>query len=177
MVTGNLDADSLRIIPDLDTSILDKLLLFKAAPRVSHFPEKHVLEATVRQELPHFAAYLVALNPPEHVIDADPRYGVSRYHHPFLKDAAGESNDSSTVREIIQKFLADHPRDFEGTAVELLQLLFIEDTNKILLGGSGSNRARWMSIQLGKLEAKGDGFVETVSYRNRNKIWRIKKSL
>ena len=176
MVTGNLDADSLRIIPDLDTSILDKLLLFKAAPRVSHFPEKHELEAIVRRELPHLAAYLVSYSPPERVLDPDPRYGVARYHHPFLKQAAGESQDASTVREIIQKFLVDHPRDFEGTAVELLQQLYIEDTNKLLLGGAGSNRARWMSIQLGKLEAKGDGFVQTINYRNRNKIWRIKKN-
>jgi hypothetical protein len=175
MVTGNLDADSLRIIPDLDTSILDKLLLFKAAPRVSHFPEKHQLEAIVRQELPHLAAYLVEYSPPSHVIDADPRYGVARYHHPFLKQAAGESQDSATVREVIQKHLTDRPKDFEGTAVELLQELLIDDANKIILGGSGTNRARWMSIQLGKLEAKGDGFVGTISYRNRNKIWRIKK--
>lgn len=176
MVTGNLDADSLRIIPDLDTSILDKLLLFKAAPRVSHFPEKHQLEAIVRQELPHLAAYLVAYNPPEHVLDQDPRYGVARYHHPFLKQAAGDSNDSSTVRELIQIFLKDHPRDFEGTAVELMQLLLVDEGTRALLGSAGSNRARWMSIQLGKLEAKGDGFVETIGYRNRNKIWKIKKT-
>ena len=176
MVTGNLDADSLRIIPDLDTSILDKLLLFKAAPRVSHFPEKHQLEAIVRQELPHLAAYLVAYTPPEHVMDQDPRYGVARYHHTFLKQAAGDSNDSSTVRELIQIFLKDHPRDFEGTAVELMQLLLVDEGTRALLGSAGSNRARWMSIQLGKLEAKGDGFVETIGYRNRNKIWKIKKT-
>ena len=177
MVTGNLDADSLRIIPDLDTSILDKLLLFKAAPRVSHFPEKHQLEAIVRQELPHLAAYLISYTPPAHVLDADPRYGVARYHHPFLKQAAGESGDASTVRELIQIFLKDHPRDFEGTAVELMQLLLVDEGTRAILGSAGSNRARWMSIQLGKLEAKGDGFVETVGYRNRNKVWRIKKAV
>jgi hypothetical protein len=176
MVTGNLDADSLRIIPELDTSILDKLLLFKAAPRVSHFPEKHQLEAIVREELPHLAAYLVAYTPPENVIDQDPRYGVSRYHHPFLKQVAGDSNDSSTVRELIQIFLKDYPRDFEGTAVELMQEMFTDESTRHLLGHSGTNRARWMSIQLGKLEAKGDGFVKTVGHRNRNKVWRIKKN-
>jgi len=177
MVTGNLDADSLRILPDLDTSILDKLLLFKAAPRVSHFPEKHELEEIVRKELPHLAAWLIDWDPPENVIDPDPRYGVARYHHPFLHQAAGESQDASTVREILQKFLVDRPRDFEGTAVELLQELFtVNETNKLFLGGSSSNRARWMSIQLGKLEGKGDGFVQTVGYRNRNKVWKIKKN-
>jgi hypothetical protein len=176
MVTGNLDADSLRIIPDLDTSILDKLLLFKAAPRVAHFPEKHELEATVRRELPHFAAWLINWNPPEHVLDKDPRYGVSRYHHPFLKQASGDSSDASTVRELIQIFMRDFPRDFEGTAVELMQNLLVDEPTRAILGGSGSNRARWMSIQLGKLEAKGDGFVETVGYRNRNKIWKIRKT-
>jgi len=177
MVTGNLDADSLRIIPDLDTSILDKLLLFKAAPRVSHFPEKHVLEATVRQELPHFAAWLCAWNPPEYVIDKDPRYGVARYHHEFLKQAAGESQDASTVREVLQSFVKDYKHgDFEGTSVELMQILLIDEGTRMLLGGSGSNRARWMSIQLGKLEAKGDGFVTTVAYRNRNKVWKIRKN-
>jgi hypothetical protein len=175
MVTGNLDADSLRIIPDLDTSILDKLLLFKASPRVAHFPEKHELERIVRQELPHLAAFLINYTPPAHVMDADPRYGVARYHHTFLKQAAGESQDASTVRELIQLAMTNHPRDFEGTAVELWKLIYLDESVRNILGGSGGNRARWLSIQLGKLEAKGDGFVETVSYRNRNKVWRIKK--
>jgi Family of unknown function (DUF5906) len=177
MVTGNLDADSLRILPDLDTSILDKLLLFKAAPRVSHFPEKHELEDIVRRELPHFAAWLISYQPPEHVLDKDPRYGVSRYHHPFLKQAAGESQDASTVRELIQIFMRDMEKDFEGTTVELIQVMLIEDKMKVVLGNPSSNRARWMSIQLGKLEAKGDGFVKTIDYRNRNKVWRIKKTV
>ena len=176
MVTGNLDADSLRILPDLDTSILDKLLLFKAAPRVSHFPEKHQLEAIVRQELPHFAAWLIEYTPPDNVMDADPRYGVARYHHPFLKQAAGDSNDSSTVRELLQIFLKDYKRSyFEGTAVQLMQEMFTDEGMRHLLGNSGTNRARWMSIQLGKLEAKGDGFVKTIDYLNRNKVWQIGK--
>lgn len=176
MVTGNLDADSLRILPDLDTSILDKLLLFKAAPRVSHFPEKHQLEAIVRKELPHFAAWLIEYTPPDNVMDADPRYGVARYHHPFLKQAAGDSNDSSTVRELLQIFLKGYKRSyFEGTAVQLMQEMFNDEGMRHLLGNSGTNRARWMSIQLGKLEAKGDGFVKTIDYLDRNKVWQIGK--
>jgi len=175
IVTGNLDADSLRVLPDLDTSILDKLLLFKAGPRVSHFPEKHELESIVRRELPHFAAWLVAYTPPANVLDDDPRYGVARYHHPFLKQAAGDSSDSSTVRELIQIFMKDQTKDFEGTAVELMQIMLVDEATRAILGHSGGNKARWMGIQLGKLEAKGDGFVENVGYRNRNKVWKIRK--
>jgi hypothetical protein len=176
MVTGNTDADSLRILPDLDTSILDKLLLFKAAPKVIHFPEKHEVEDLVRRELPHFAAWLINWQPPEEVLDKDPRYGVARYHHPFLKQAAGESGDPATVRELIQKFLIKMATDcYEGTALDLMQGILVDEHNRTLLGGSGTSRARWMSIQLGKLEAKGDGFVETVGHRNRNKVWKIQK--
>jgi hypothetical protein len=178
MVTGNLDADSLRILPDLDTSILDKLLLFKAAPRVCHFPEKHELEDIVRRELPHFASWLVNWTPPENVLDKDPRYGIARYHHPFLKQAAGESGDPATVRELTQKYLESHNLDmFEGTAIDLIAELLSVESTRMMLAGSGTNRARWLSIQLGKLEAKGDGFVETVGHRNRNKIWKVKRAL
>jgi hypothetical protein len=176
MVTGNLDADSLRILPDLDTSILDKLLLFKAAPRVAHFPEKHELEDIVRRELPYLAAWLINWQPPQNVIDKDPRYGVAKYHHEFLKLASNDTNDSSTVRELLQKFMKDEKTDFEGTTVDLLHQLFNDAKVKEILGNISSNRARWMSIQLGKLEAKGDSLIETIGHRNRNKVWRIKKN-
>ena len=174
LVTGNLDADSLRILPDLDTSILDKLLLFKAAPRISHFPEKHELGAIIKKELPHLAAWLLGYNPPDHVVDPDPRYGVARYHHPFLKMESDSRNDSSVVRELIQSWMKEYKQDFVGTAVELLQGLLLNPTSGNLLGNSGGNKARWMAIQLGKLEAKGDGFVTSEGYKDRNKIWKIK---
>jgi hypothetical protein len=175
IVTGNLDADSLRILPDLDTSILDKLLLFKTGARVSHFPDRHELEMTVTRELPHLAAWLLAWEPPAHVLDPDPRYGVARYHHPFLRQSAGDSSDVSTVRELLQKHIEETGKDLEDTSVGLLQRLLIDETTRMILGGVG-NRARWMAIQLGKLEARGDGFVKMVGYNpQRNKVWRIKK--
>jgi hypothetical protein len=76
---------------------------------------------------------------------------------------------------MVQKFMEEEKFDFEGTTVDVLVAMLGMDNFKDILGNASSNRARWMSIQLGKIEAKGDGLVSTIGHRNRNKIWKIRK--
>jgi hypothetical protein len=171
IVTGNLDAESLRILPDIDTSILDKLLLFRAAPRVQHFPDRYEMEDTLRREMPHFAAWLDDWTPPPHVIDEDPRYGIARYHHPDLREAAGESNDAQMVRELLEGYLKEQKKILEGNTTDIFRELNFDDTIKPLLG---RYTTRWFSNQLGKLQSKGDGFVQFVRGADGRKVWVIR---
>lgn len=158
MITGNLDAESLRILPDLDTSILDKIMLFKAADRKKVFPPKYELRQIIAKELPFFAAYLREFEIPQELIGST-RYGIESYHHPDLRLAAGESTDAAVLEEILHSFITARiknrePVPFEGTATDLMQQLLLDDVMKSLIG---RNSMRWLGIQLGKLEAQGRG--------------------
>lgn len=159
VITGNLDAESLRILPDLDTSILDKIMLFRAATIDKEFPERHVLQETITKELPYLAAYLLEFEIPDECASMQARYGVKSYHHPELSLAAGESTDAAVLDEVLDAFILERQRNGEddawnGTATALMQDLFLYDSLRNIVG---RNSARWFGIQLGKLEARGRG--------------------
>ena len=159
VITGNLDAESLRILPDLDTSILDKIMLFRAATIDKEFPERHVLQETITKELPYLAAYLLEFEIPDECASMQARYGVQSYHHPELSLAAGESTDAAVLDEVLDAFILERQRNGEddawnGTATALMQDLFLYDSLRNIVG---RNSARWFGIQLGKLEARGRG--------------------
>jgi hypothetical protein len=161
IITGNLDAESLRILPDLDTSILDKIMLFRAATVDKMFPERHVLQDTITRELPYLAAWLVEFDVPEECISEQARYGIRGYHHPELRLAAGESTDAAVLDEVLSAFMLERSRNGEneawsGTATALMQDIFLYDSLRNIVG---RNSARWFGIQLGKLEAQGRGVV------------------
>jgi hypothetical protein len=159
IITGNLDAESLRILPDLDTSILDKIMLFRAATVNKMFPERHVLQETIVKELPYLAAYLMEFEVPSECISSQARYGIAGYHHPELRLAAGESTDAAVLDEVLDAFMLERERNGEsdawnGTATALMQDLFLYDSLRNIVG---RNSARWFGIQLGKLEAQSRG--------------------
>ena len=161
IITGNLDAESLRILPDLDTSILDKIMLFRAATVDKMFPERHVLQETIVRELPYLAAYLLEFEIPEECVSTQARYGVKSYHHPELSLAAGESTDAAVLDEVLDAFVLERQRNGEndpwhGTATGLMQDIFLYDSLRNIVG---RNSARWFGIQLGKLEAQGRGIA------------------
>jgi hypothetical protein len=165
IITGNLDAESLRILPDLDTSILDKIMLFRAATCDKAFPDRQILQTTITRELPSLAAWLVAFEIPEECISPQQRYGVKSYHHPDLQSAAGESTDAAVLDEIIQSFMANRVQNgdskpWTGTATALMQDIFLDDTLRNIVG---RNSARWFGIQLGKLEARARGVASSRS--------------
>jgi hypothetical protein len=173
IITGNLDAESLRILPDLDTSILDKIMLFKAATIDKKFPDRHELQSTINRELPYLGAWLTEYQIAEEYSGETQRYGVKSYHHPELRHAAGESTDAAVLDEILDSFLdqrkkSGEPIPWSGTATQLMQDIFVDD---ILKGIVGRNSARWFGINLGKLEAQGRGVSSKRS--NGKKIYTV----
>jgi hypothetical protein len=157
VVTGNLDAESLRILPDLDSSILDKIMLFRAANLNRKFPERQELQTIIQQELPYFAGFLVDFEIPKKCLSDQQRYGVNSYHHPELSHAAGESTDATVLGEILESFMIERKRNNEsipwvGTATALMQEILLDEVLKNIVG---RNSVKWLGIQLGKLEAQG----------------------
>lgn len=167
VVTGNLDAESLRILPDLDTSILDKLMLFVCHGAKRRFPAEEEMDQIMERELPHFLAWLDAWEAPAHVLDEDPRYGVISYHHPLLRDAAGESTGAAMLSDILGSFLKARGSSFTGNATELMQELMLDDTLRPILG---RHSPQWVGVQLGKLESK-DGSGVSSKRSGGKKVW------
>jgi hypothetical protein len=130
VITCNLDADSLSVLPNLDTNILDKLMLFKLTPpddEIRSLFNDYDVEATILRELPHFLTWLANWNPPESVTqNGDSRYGVNPFHHPDLIESARDASPDHRFMEIIDLFvesLNTVERDtsyWEGTATALL---------------------------------------------------------
>jgi len=95
VVTLNDDPESILMLPNIDTSMLDKVMFFKASKTTVSFGGA---EAKVAAEMPAFASFLAAHKIPEH-LRGDERYGVKPYHNAELRQRA---NDNSKGVEFLQ---------------------------------------------------------------------------
>jgi hypothetical protein len=108
MINCNLDSVSLRLIPSLEVSTIDKIMLFRTADtlRTFSFCDRKENERRLARELPFFARWLLDWQVPEHLIDRTrPRYGIRRYHHPSLFQLAMQAAPSHHFLEVLMDFL------------------------------------------------------------------------
>lgn len=116
VVTLNQDPESLRLIPNVDSSILEKLFLLLAGERKVKFLSQPAMEEILVKELPYFLRWLVDWTPPPHCYEgAEVRFGLAPYHEPSLLRAANLSSGKSVFNEILTRWLREH---FEGTRAE-----------------------------------------------------------
>ena len=100
----NMDANSLSVIPSLDTSNRDKLMaLLISNKSTNSFPANSQLEATIEQELPHFGKFLLDWKVPKEVEDVG-RFGVQSYIDPTIADAAYDNSSRSSIAELVEFF-------------------------------------------------------------------------
>jgi hypothetical protein len=143
VVTCNLDPESIRVIPNLDMSIIDKVCAFRisttdeetkgfAGPlRGSLTPQQHI-----ERELPAFANWLLRWEIPEHIA-VDPRFGFRSYIHGNIREESHDSSPAAQFEELLTMFLeswfACNPQEtkWEGGAMKLLS----EMTSDPLISG------------------------------------------
>lgn len=100
----NMDANSLSVIPSLDTSNRDKLMALLISDKSTNsFPANSQLEATIEQELPHFGKFLLDWKAPKEVEDVG-RFGVKSYIDPTIADAAYDNSSRSSIAELVEFF-------------------------------------------------------------------------
>jgi hypothetical protein len=127
VVTLNEDPESLRLIPNVDVSILEKLMLFRAGEKKIQFFSQPEMEQLLQRELPHFLRWLLDWTPPAHCFEgADVRFGLAPYAEPSLLQAANLSSGKSVFVEILTRWLKEFFTEkspsaahWEGTATEL----------------------------------------------------------
>ena len=122
----NEDANSLSVIPALDSSNRDKIMALRISDKAtSSFPPNHVLEDTIEQELPHFARWLLDHQPHEEIMDGPARFGVVSFIDEKIADAAYDNSSRSSVAELVDWFAKqarNYTDDIEwrGTLTEFL---------------------------------------------------------
>ena len=137
-----MDANSLSVIPALDSSNKDKLMALRISKKAtSKFPANSELEKTIHEELPHFARWLIDWEVPKEIQGAS-RFGVASYIDKTIASAAYDNSSRSTVAELVE-FFVKRAREYftnpiwRGTLTEF-QGSIIEFNGGRNIGVSGS---------------------------------------
>lgn len=124
----NDETENLMILPPLDQSIVDKIMLLKCEknplPIDSRTPEKRAASwEAIMAELPAFLDHVESFEIPEHMQDA--RMGVNSFLHPVLVEEVRRLDPEHHLLELIDIHLwKTEPDDYwTGTARELEKLL------------------------------------------------------
>ena len=136
VVTMNTDADSIRMLPDLDLSLREKISIFRAHDVAQiQFLEQGEMDVMLTREIPAFARFLLDYRIPDHCQSGDPRFGVSNYLEKSLVNTANQSSVSGTFGEILEEwqraFFVErepHAMKWEGTALQLHKSILIDPT-------------------------------------------------
>lgn len=106
VVTLNDDSVSLEILPDTDSSLLDKVLLLRTSKEKAREGFCHTQNVQmVRREGPKFLRWVRDMDLPEG-IEEDTRFGIKAWHDPILLEKAKDSATSASVVELIDQWRA-----------------------------------------------------------------------
>jgi len=124
-VSLNSESENLLILPPMDESILDKIMLLKCDPistgkdcTITGNREKDWKK--FRAELPAFAAAIDAMSCPPAL--RCPHYGVKHFHHPELFERLCDMSQETRLLEFIEQFICkgdNEPFAFKGNATQL----------------------------------------------------------
>ena len=170
VVTTNTDADSLAVLPNLDGTILDKLMILKMSSNYKPWfrgKTHRQIEETIDKELPHALKWLESeYKPPAPVTDgASGRFGINTYHHPDIismaKDLSAEQRDWEMLQFWWKLRASEEP--WEGNVSELMGNMetfdelrvFTRSLNKIVFGRTMSKMASHYPAQVIKRLVRG----------------------
>src|SRR5947208_17097401 len=88
------------MIPDLATSIEEKVMVLRFLDAEYSFPPKHELEATIASELPAFLRWLVDWEMPDEIAGNN-RLGVKSYINEDLRFKALAAGSTGSLFEVI----------------------------------------------------------------------------
>ena len=164
IVTMNDDEESINMLPSIDRSILDKIIVLKAGKPGTSFAGA---DDNARRELPHFAEFLATWKTPENLLtklDEVHRFGHDAWHNETLMETARNSSPSAGLMELLDLwrplyFRQSKTEEWVGTATDLLCQFKQTETVSGLIGGMSRNS---LGIQLQGLARQG---VQWVQYR------------
>lgn len=168
----NMDANSLSVIPALDSSNRDKLMALRVRDEArSSFPSNSTVETTIRQELPHFGKWLLEWDPPQEVMVGG-RFGVTSFIDESVASAAYDNSSRSSIAELVEFFCKrcrEHNTtipEWNGTLTEF-QVLLHEFNNGRSVGMS--NNLEFVRRGMASLEEAGKNNIHVRPVHSRGK--------
>lgn len=108
IILTNVDHQSLRMIPTLESSSFTKLSFLRTSYSMkARFPGSRAeIKETIKSELPYFCRFLHDFKIPENVINLrDNRYLIKPFHHPDLLQVSIYAGASQGLYEIISDWI------------------------------------------------------------------------
>ncbi|MAK37260.1 MAG: hypothetical protein CMC15_13990 [Flavobacteriaceae bacterium] len=142
-ISLNEESENLQMLPPLDTSLRDKIMLFKIKKAKMPLPcnspqERKVFWEELKKELPAFIQFLQNWEIPQDLTDS--RFGVAAYQHPDLVKVVEDMAPEKRLMELIEVTILPGG-EFEGTLTELEARLIGDPTfgrqlSKLLKGAN-----------------------------------------
>jgi hypothetical protein len=188
-ITCNDEPENLLILPPIDDSIADKLILLKGYKHGMPMPTEKVEQreafwAKLVSEVPAFLDFLEKWEIPSAI--RDDRFGVRHFHHPELLAALNDLAPEEELLRLIDEriFSAQgNLNEWTWTALELEEIL--TSPQETFLGESWvcADRAKrllsWnnaLGTYLGRLRSRYPERIEYVRTAT-SRMWRIKRSV
>jgi len=123
----NDEPENLMILPPMDESIADKMMLFRvvdgALPTAESQADYDKVLSDLIADIPALLTYLLSWEiPPD---TASTRFGVTHFHHPEILQALDERNPEYQLLTLIDRVIfGQQIIEWTGTATELKEVLF-----------------------------------------------------
>lgn len=110
VITCNTDKESLEVIPALNGTIKDKIMLFWWTDKwQATFLPGGGTEDVVAKELPFFLRWLLDWKAPDYVLSDNPRYHVRYFHHEKMLHHAHDSSPAARLTELLDLWFENLP--------------------------------------------------------------------
>lgn len=171
-VTVNDEPENLMVLPPIDDSIGDKLILLRANKHPMPMPtatpeERRAFMAQLLSELPAFCHFLTTWTIPAEMVS--PRFGIVHFHHPELLRTLNELAPETRLLQLLETTVPDQ---WTGTQAALENRL--TDSS-----ASSSYEARRLfsfnnacGVYLGRLKKKRPDAVQH-KHTNTGSVWTI----
>ncbi|MDA7676721.1 hypothetical protein OAK90_01145 [bacterium] len=121
-ISVNEEAENLVMLPPLEESLKDKIMLFRVnaanMPMPSNSPEARALFwQTIKAELPAFIHFLQKWEIPENLVDS--RFGIDAYQDPDLIEGLEGMSHEQRLMDLIEMTILPAGHPFEASLTQL----------------------------------------------------------
>jgi hypothetical protein len=134
IIAVNNEAQHLRVLPELDDSLLDKVSLFQCKPtQLAQVDDREKIARLIRAELPAFLHHLESFKIPKSL--KNPRTGVAAWRHPNVVEMLAMLAPEERLRELLLQLpeitsQLDRGISWEGSSAEIEHLLNLNETTR-----------------------------------------------
>lgn len=174
-ISLNDEPENLHVLPPMDESLVDKMILLKVGKATMPMPtstpkEMEKFRNAIQAEFPRLLHFLQGFEVPAELVHG--RYGIMYFQHPDLLSAVQELEPWVQMLELLDILLDGEKEPREMTSVDLNTRLLDRDANPY--GASAASKLLYFNNACGTyLKHIADHRPERVKFRktNRGKVW------